>query len=133
MNTSFETADATDRLSCQFTNDAYVIPALIETGMPRTDAIAIITGLVAPSFFEHSDTIGQEAQGLADWHNELRQKCSERFQHFCSELPDMNREAVNSLDEMILMNGIRRGVKHAMVKSYHFAALRKKLLVENHF
>lgn len=126
MTAVFETSVATERLTRQFTNDEYLIPAFVETGMQRIDAIAGITGIVASSFFEHADTRGQEAQGLADWNNELRQKCSERFHQLCGDFPDMSREDINSLDEMILMNGIRRGVKHAMGQSYHFASRRVK-------
>jgi hypothetical protein len=133
--------EATDRLVTQYTRDEYLIPLFVAFGIPRIDAVAGVTSLVATTFFQDAQKRGQEAQGLSDWHTDLRQRCSEKFYELKNTNPGLTKREVNAIDELLVLNGVRRGVKHAMGQSYYYAsrhhmpvgwaAMRREFLEDN--
>ncbi len=112
---------ATDRLIDQFNRGNDLIPTIVASGTPKIEAITDVTAIVATTFFRDARTRGDEAQGLSVWHQNLRSRCRTTFQELSQNYPDLEKEDVNAIDELLVLNGIRRGIKKAMSNSYSLA------------
>jgi hypothetical protein len=73
--------------------------------------------LVATSFCGHLSSRGEEVQYLTQWHTSVRADCSSRFRELKETKPNADRAELNQERDLQLLNGIRRGVHRAMVKS----------------
>lgn len=125
---------ATAKLASRFTH----LPGIIvEQSHARPDRpvsyqeiMVEITHVVATNFTSPVGsaallTPGQEFQQLVTWNRWLRAACSERYadlqdpSKFDSE--GLGREALNRDPDLVMLNGIRRGVHRAMKTSQRYA------------
>jgi hypothetical protein len=112
-------AETTNLYIRHITNDTDTIAGFVKIGIPKIDAIANLVALSADQHFKDVESIGNVAQGLSDWNQYLRGRCSDQFEQYSEEFPYSDRYEINAIDEMVVLNGIRRGIKHAMGYNYH--------------
>jgi hypothetical protein len=113
---------ATEKLVAQFERPTELLDTLEAKLGSKQAAIAGITGLVASSFAERDFvySIGARAQMLSDWHNHLRSTCSDEYAELRAK--NFSREEANDTERLMVLNGIRIGVRAAMNNDYRLSA-----------
>ena len=116
--------EATDKLLGQFERTPETLEQLMATGLSLDEAVCEITELIASGFYQPlpTDTVpyaprGREIEYLARWHSSVRADCSAKFESLKDQNPTTPKEELNQVRELQLLNGIRRGVHRAMVRS----------------
>lgn len=122
--------EATDRFANQLaaSEDFWTRMAAKEQ-QTRAAVISDIAMIATDSFLmfyeEDEPTVGQRAQTLADWHAYVEGRCSATYadlrEGVTYHTDGLERAALNRIPELVVLNGIRRGVGAAM-RSAHKAA-----------
>ena len=108
----------TNDLISDYTGENAVLPEIMAAGLTRVEAIAQMASFVSSTYFDSFESPGYRSQCLSELHQDLRQECADRFWDYSAAYPDLTKEEINGLDEMVVLHGLRRGVHQAMVQSY---------------
>ncbi len=94
-----------------------------QTGNPL-EAATVITTLVTGTFthglykeFGPRQGKHEEALYLSRLHRTAKKRCSELYSELKDEEPTISKEELNHDRELLMLNGIRRGVHRAMVEA----------------
>lgn len=90
----------------------------VATSTPLVEVASQITEYVAPDFLGNLPGLGQQVEYLTAWYSSVKGDCSITFSYLRKESPTLSREDLNATRELQLLNGIRRGVHRAMVKTH---------------
>lgn len=111
--------DATMKLMHQFPGSE-TFEAILEQGSTPEEAALFITSFVATTF-THDLSAGEEIAYLSEWHRGMRDHCSLEYGALRQAHPEATREELNQNPTLQILNGIRRGVRSALVKQLHYA------------
>jgi len=93
------------------------VPAMVDEGMARIDAIASIACMEVETVFKEVEP-AKKAEGLSLWNAIVQSRCEERFSELRDVMPNTPRELINEDPDLETLNGIRRGIRRAMGRSY---------------
>ena len=119
-------AEATDRFANQLAHtESFWTRVASEQKQARVDVISDIAMIATDgflAFYEEEPTAGQRAQTLADWHTYVEGRCSATYADLRGGLTyytdGLERAALNRIPELVVLNGIRRGIGVAMRGAY---------------
>ena len=118
--------EATARLLYQFSRRPSELEQMVDQGIELDEAVcqlteALANGFYIPSFETVPMTLrGREVEYLAQWHLFVKGLCSDNYRALRHQRPELSREELNQLEDLQLLNGIRRGVHRAMVDNQRF-------------
>lgn len=110
--------EATDKLLSQLQARSETFEMLEESTGSILEAATVITMIAADSFtsglyktFSQHRAQHEERVYYSEWEKTLRSRCSERYSKLKDASPDPNKEVINQDEELLMLNGIRRGVR----------------------
>jgi hypothetical protein len=106
--------EATDKLIQQFNIEGGVFAELEADGESPDKIATELTALVATTFKSCLGTPAAEIEYLAAWRQSLREDCSARFRQLQREDPLLSKVELNQYRDLLVLNGIRRGVHRAI-------------------
>lgn len=109
------------------------VDLVAERSVGGQDSVVQASKAYALGVFSGDLTPGQVAQRLADWNRTNRQMCSELFEDVMRQRLDAGESGlladIRRDEQLMMLNGIRRGVKAAMRSSQCAAEERNRSIL----
>ncbi len=91
--------------------------ALLVAGVAPVDALTVAGAACVRAYFAERKT-NSDAQVLSEWHSYVEEQCSTRYSELRNDMPHASREEINATDQLLALNGLRRGIKQVMGERY---------------